>query len=131
MAATRLGTYSQTKGSPTKIPCRVASTGNIASLSTLLTVDTVTVSAGDRVLVWQQSTPSQNNIYLASTGAWTVAPDMSLAADIFIGMKVFVYAGTTYLKKTFALTAVSPVTFEVESTSGVSSSFVVAMAVAL
>ena len=56
-----------------KEPCLVASTENIATLSGLLTVDTITLAAGDRVLVKNQSTASQNGIYTASAGAWTRA----------------------------------------------------------
>jgi len=56
-----------------KEPCLVASTANITTLSGLLTIDSVTVAAGDRVLVKNQSTASQNGIYTASAGAWTRA----------------------------------------------------------
>lgn len=56
-----------------KEPCLVASTANIPTLSGLLTIDTVTLAAGNRVLVKDQSTASQNGIYTASAGAWTRA----------------------------------------------------------
>jgi len=112
MSATRQRNYASQKGSPTKIPCRVATTANVASLSGLLTIDTITVSSGDRVLVWQQGTPAENNIYLAASGAWTVAIDMSLADDLVLGMKVYIYDGVVYKDKSFHLTAISPVTFK-------------------
>lgn len=56
-----------------KEPCLVASTENIATLSGLLTIDAVTLAAGDRVLVKDQSTASQNGIYTAAAGAWSRA----------------------------------------------------------
>ena len=60
-----------------KDSCRLATTGNIASLSGLLTVDGFAVSAGDRVLVKSQATLSQNGIYVAAVGAWARASDFA------------------------------------------------------
>lgn len=48
---------------------RVASTANITTLSGLLTIDGVTVSSADRVLVKNQTTQSQNGLYKAQSGA--------------------------------------------------------------
>jgi hypothetical protein len=56
---------------------RVASTVNIATLSGLLTVDGITLVAGDRVLVKNQSTGAQNGVYVAASGAWSYASDWS------------------------------------------------------
>ena len=79
-----------------KEPCRVATTANIASLSTLLTVDGVTVSAGDRVLVRAQTTASQNGIYVAASGAWSRATDFDGAGEVAGGTQVFVTSGTLF-----------------------------------
>jgi hypothetical protein len=76
-----------------KAPVTVASTANIATLSGLLTVDTVTLVAGETVLVKDQSTAADNGIYVVSAGAWT----RSVGADVweeFIGAIVFVVEGT-------------------------------------
>jgi hypothetical protein len=76
-----------------KEPCLVASTANIPTLSGLLTVDTVTLAAGDRVLVKNQSTASQNGIYTVSATAWT----RSVGADDwneFIGAITFIVQGS-------------------------------------
>lgn len=53
--------------SPVKRPCRFATTANIANLATGApnTADGVTPVVGNRVLVWNQSTASQNGIYCA------------------------------------------------------------------
>jgi len=76
-----------------KAPVTAASTANIATLSGLLTIDTVTLAAGETVLVKNQTNAADNGIYVASAGAWT----RSIGADVweeFIGAIVFVVEGT-------------------------------------
>ena len=76
-----------------KAPVTVASTANIPTLSGLLTVDTVTLVAGETVLVKNQTNAADNGIYVAASGAWT----RSVGADVweeFIGAIVFVVEGT-------------------------------------
>ena len=48
------------------------------TLTGLQTIDTYTTLAGDRVLVKNQGTSSQNGIYIASASAWTRATDMDV-----------------------------------------------------
>ena len=79
-----------------KEPCRVATTGNLASLSTLLTVDGVALSSGDRVLVRAQTTTTQNGIYTAASGSWTRATDFDGAGEVAGGTQVFVTSGTRF-----------------------------------
>jgi hypothetical protein len=79
-----------------KEPCRVATTGNLASLSTLLSIDGVTVAAGDRVLVRAQTTTTQNGIYTAASGAWTRATDFDGAGEVTGGTQVYVQQGALY-----------------------------------
>jgi hypothetical protein len=79
---------------------KAATTSNI-DLSTDLeagdVIDGVTLVAGDRVLVKNQSTTSQNGIYVASTsGAAVRASDYNTAAEIDPGDFFFVTGGTTY-----------------------------------
>jgi hypothetical protein len=114
MAITRLGTYSQIKGSTQKIPCKVATTGNI-TLSSTQTIDSVSVVVGDRVLVWQQSTPANNGIYIVNDGSWTRAIDMSLDDDVFTGLGVYVNSGATYSGKNFVITTSNPIILGVTS----------------
>lgn len=70
-----------------KTSVRFATTGNITiatggtAMSTALT-DGVTPVIGDRVLVRQQTTASENGIYLVSGTAWTRALDADAAAEI-------------------------------------------------
>lgn len=64
-----------------KAACQVGTTANI-SLTGLQTIDGYTTLAGDRVLVKNQSTSSQNGIYLASTTAWTRATDLDVWSEV-------------------------------------------------
>jgi hypothetical protein len=52
------------------------------TLSGLQTIDTYTTLAGDRVLVKNQGTSSQNGIYIASASTWTRALDMDVWAEV-------------------------------------------------
>jgi hypothetical protein len=83
---------------------RVASITNIATLSGLLTVDGVTLVANDRVLVKNQSSPSANGIYIASSGAWTRASDSSSASIIQNGQVIYVKEGTSNAETLWVLT---------------------------
>ncbi|MCF5470806.1 phage tail protein [Pseudomonas syringae] len=72
---------------------RCATTVSIG-LSGLQTIDDVALAAGDRVLVKNQDTPSQNWIYLAAAGAWTRAQDANESTECTPGHLVPVQAGT-------------------------------------
>jgi len=84
-----------------------ATTGNI-NLSNPGTAvfDGHTLVTGDRLLVWQQSTQSQNGIYVFDTSstALTRASD-SDAWDELVGTLVYVDQGTTYGEARFFCTA--------------------------
>lgn len=58
-----------------------ATTANI-TLSGTQTIDGVAVVAGNRVLVKNQSTDSQNGIYIVAAGAWARALDMDTWAEV-------------------------------------------------
>jgi len=70
----------------------VATTANI-TLSGTQTIDGIAVVAGDRVLVKNQSTGSENGIYVVASGAWSRAADMDASSE-FSGAAVFVQQGT-------------------------------------
>jgi hypothetical protein len=74
-AATKNYVDNVAQGLDVKASCIAASTVNIASLSGLLTIDGITLSAGDRVLVKNQTAQELNGIYVADSGAWTRATD--------------------------------------------------------
>jgi hypothetical protein len=64
-----------------KAACQVGTTANI-SLTGLQTIDTYTTVSGDRVLVKNQTTSSQNGIYIASASAWTRSTDMDVWSEV-------------------------------------------------
>jgi hypothetical protein len=76
-----------------KAPVTVASTANITSLSGLQTIDTITLVAGDTVLVKNQSTAANNGIYVVSSGAWSRSPGADVWTE-FLGAITFVLEGS-------------------------------------
>jgi hypothetical protein len=99
---------------------RCASTTNVATLSGLLTVDGITVVAGDRVLLAGQTTGSQNGIYVAASGAWTRATDADSAtadAELKAGTTVFVNEGTANGDKQFSCTTNGSITVGTTATT--------------
>ncbi len=96
-ATTKAYVDALTAGLSWKDAVRVATVANV-DLATALaagsTLNGVTLAAGDRVLVKNQSTVSQNGIYVVqATGAAVRATDMDTAAE-FDGAAVFVKEGT-------------------------------------
>lgn len=92
-----------------KPSARVASTANVATLTGLLTVDGVTVAAGDRVLLKNQTTASANGIYVASAGAWALATD-SVQGELLAGALVIIDEGTVNGDTMWILTTNNPIT---------------------
>lgn len=74
-------TMAKLPGASYKQSVRCATTANI-TLSGTQTIDGIAVVAGDRVLVKNQTTASQNGIYVVSAGAWTRALDADNSAEI-------------------------------------------------
>lgn len=108
-AATKGYVDAAVNGLDWKQSVRVATTANI-TLSGLQTIDGVSVQAGDRVLVKNQSTAAQNGIYVAASGAWTRATDADSGAEVTSGMAVMVTEGTTQGDTQWVLTTNDPIT---------------------
>ena len=86
---------STSEGLDIKGSVTVATTANI-TLSGTQTVDGVSLSADDRVLVKDQSTASQNGLYkVVSGGSWTRTDDLAAGSDA-AGAFTFVEQGSTY-----------------------------------
>jgi hypothetical protein len=92
-AATKAYVDAARTGLDAKASVRVATTGNI-TLSGVQTIDGVAVAAGDRVLVKNQTTATQNGIYLVAAGAWTRSDDADANAEVTPGLFTFVESGT-------------------------------------
>jgi hypothetical protein len=75
-----------------KASCKVATTANI-TLSGTQTIDGISVSADDRVLVKNQSTASENGIYICAAGSWSRSSDMATGSDA-AGNSMWIEQGT-------------------------------------
>jgi hypothetical protein len=81
------------QGLDPKQSVRAATTANIATLSGTMTIDGIALVAGDRILVKDQSTASQNGIYVVAASTWARANDSDTWAEL-ISAYVFVEQGT-------------------------------------
>jgi hypothetical protein len=89
---TKLYVDSLALGISWKQPVVAATLASNITLSGAQTIDTVSVVAGDRVLVKNQSTQSENGIYIVGT-PWTRSPDAN-AWDELVSALVFVESGS-------------------------------------
>ena len=97
---------------------RVASTGNVSltsgssDLEAGDTIDGVTLVAGDRVLLKNQSTASENGIYVAvaSSGTPARSDDANASAEVTSGMFVWVEEGTSNGDQGYVLTTNNVIT---------------------
>ena len=91
---------------------RVATTANISLSSAPAAIDGVTLSSDDRVLVKDQSTGSQNGLYVfnGSGSAMTRATDADANAEVTSGMFTFVTEGTVNADSGFVLTTDGSIT---------------------
>lgn len=107
-AVTKAQLDAAVQGYSWKTPVRAATTANI-TLSGAQTIDGVSVVAGDRVLVKNQTAGSGNGIYVAASGSWTRSTDMDTAAEA-LGAAVFVSEGTTQGNQVWLMTTDAPIT---------------------
>lgn len=102
-AATKAYVDSLAQGLDVKASVIAATTANI-TLSGEQTVDGVSLIAGDRCLVKDQTAPAENGIYVVASGAWTRAVDADAWAEL-PGAFVFVEQGTVNADCGFVCTA--------------------------
>lgn len=83
-----------------KNPVKCATTANI-TLSGTQTIDGVSVIAGDRVLVKDQTDAEDNGIYVVSASAWSRSTDANddgsdanANNDVTVGMSMYIEGGT-------------------------------------
>ena len=100
-------------GLKTRIICRVATTANIdltADLQNGDTLDGITLATGNRILVKDQSTGSQNGIYtVVASGTASRDPDFDTTAEL-AGQLAIVQEGTSNGDKIFLCTTDSDAT---------------------
>jgi len=113
------------QGIDAKESVRVATTANITNLTggAPNSVDGITLAANDRVLVKNQTTGSQNGIYIVQTlgtgsnGTWVRASDADTSAKVTSGMFTFVEQGTTNADSGWLLQTANPITLGTTSLS--------------
>jgi hypothetical protein len=110
-AATKAYVDAMQTGLDIKASVRAATTANI-TLSNTQTIDGVALSVGDRVLVKDQSTASQNGIYVVASGSWTRATDCdnTPGTEVTSGLFTFVESGTVNADSGWTLTTDGAIT---------------------
>lgn len=108
-AATKAYVDGVVQGLDIKASVRAASTANL-TLSGEQTIDGVAVVTGDRVLVKDQSTASQNGIYVADTGSWSRSTDADSSSEVNSGMYAYVEEGTVNGSTSWVLATANPIT---------------------
>lgn len=93
-AATKYYVDTVAQGLDVKASVKVATTANI-TLAGTQTIDGVTVSVGDRVLVKNQTAQADNGIYVVASGAWARSADAN-TWDELVSAYTFVEEGSTY-----------------------------------
>ena len=113
-AATKAYVDSVASGLDTKESVRVATTaaGTLASdFENGDTVDGVTLATGDRILIKNQATGSENGIYVvAASGAPTRATDFDDDSEVTAGAFTFVEEGSTNANAGFVLATTGAIT---------------------
>lgn len=108
-AANKAYVDSVTNARQWKDAVRVATTANI-TLSGTQTIDGVSLSSGDRVLVKDQSTAANNGIYIVSGGSWSRSEDANSSAEVLSGTTVNVNEGTAQGNTRWVLTTDGTIT---------------------
>ena len=91
---------------------RVATTATVTVSGPGAAIDGITLSSGDRVLLKNQSTASENGIYIfnGAASALTRATDADSSAEVTAGLFTFVEEGTVNADSGFVLTTDGTIT---------------------
>lgn len=100
--------YGVNSGMAIKVPCKAATTANI-TLSGEQTIDGVSCVTSDRVLVKNQTTTTENGVYVVDTGSWTRDRDFDGAYDVTQGTLIPVVSGASAIGSIWQLVTSSPV----------------------
>lgn len=107
-AATKAYVDSVAQGLSVKTAVRAATTANI-TLSGTQTIDGVALIAGDRVLVKNQTTTTQNGVYDVAAGAWARSADSDTGPEL-VNAFYFVTLGTTLQATGWTQSTPGPIT---------------------
>ncbi len=126
MALTR-PKYSQIYDTDWKQSVRLATTADVGNLFLANlqpnTVDSVSVSVNDRILVKDQTRPFENGIYIVrsvgtgSNGWWTRTLDAAQSSFVTSGLSVVVSEGTVNSGREYRLTTPDPITLDTTNLS--------------
>jgi hypothetical protein len=108
-AATKGYVDAAVNGTDWKQSVRAATTANI-TLSGLQTIDGISLVAGERVLVKNQTTATENGLYNATSGAWPRTTDADQSVEVTAGLTVMVEEGTTHADTQWRLTTDGAIT---------------------
>jgi hypothetical protein len=108
-AATKAYVDASRSGLDVKASVRAATTSNLQNISGIQIIDGVTLVAGDRVLVKNQSTASTNGIYVVAASTWSRSTDADTDAEVTSGMFTFVEEGTVNADSGWVLSTNNPI----------------------
>lgn len=108
-------TSASAAGLDVKDSVKIATTANI-TLSGEQTIDGV-LSSTDRILVKNQTTGSENGIYVTAAGAWSRSTDADEDAEVTTGLFCLVTDGTVNGSTGWVLQTANPITVDTTSLS--------------
>ena len=108
-AANKTYVDSVAQGLSLKDSVLAGTTANI-TLSGEQTVDGVSLVAGNRVLVKDQTDQTKNGIYVVASGVWSRATDADIDAEVTSGMFTFISDGTLNSSSGWVLTTTGTIT---------------------
>lgn len=92
-----------------KAPCRVATPGTNVDLAGTYVLDSITLVAGDRVLVKDQDNAYENGIYVAAANNWARATDFDSTKEVVRGTRVFITDGSSLANTEWWVSSLDPV----------------------
>lgn len=97
------------QGLDTKASVRAVATSPITTGGAPVSIDGVSVQAGERALLTAQSNAKDNGIYVVATGTWARAIDASTSAKVTSGMYTYASEGATYAASGWVLITPDPI----------------------
>jgi len=94
----------------------VATTANIDELIDIKTIDGISLTGGDRILVKDQDDKTENGIYIVNDGNWYRANDFdgTPSGEVTQGALIPVITGNTNANTLWILTSKDPITIDVD-----------------